>query len=329
MYSSKINFKLPTAGNIETAHQLIEDKIHRTPVLESLGINEILSSKLFFKPENLQKVGAFKSRGAVNAVFSLNEQQASKGVCTHSSGNHAQALARAAALRGIKSFIVMPETAPKVKVEAVKSYGGIIEFCEPNLQARESTLKKVQQKTAAIEIHPYDNLKVIEGQATVAKEVFEDINDLDYLICPVGGGGLLSGTLLSREYYSSKTKIIAAEPLGADDAYKSFKSGKFVPSEKPETLADGLLTSLGKYSFPIILNKVDDIIRVKEESIIKAMKLIYQRLKIVIEPSAAVSLAVIIENQKIFENQKIALVLSGGNIDLDFFFKNLQSKIYG
>jgi threonine dehydratase len=216
MFTSKIDFKLPTKEEIEQAHIRISDYVHRTPILKSEGINSILNSTLLFKCENFQKVGAFKSRGAVNAVFSLSNLDSKNGVCTHSSGNHAQALARAAALKGIDSYIVMPKTAPKVKVEAVKSYGGKITFCEPNLQARESTLKEIQKKTNAVEIHPYDNLNVITAQATAAKEIFEDYSDLDYLICPVGGGGLLSGTLLSRKYFSPNTKIIAAEPLGAN-----------------------------------------------------------------------------------------------------------------
>jgi threonine dehydratase len=276
----------------------------------------MFSAELFFKCENFQKVGAFKSRGAVNAVFSMGEEEAKNGVCTHSSGNHAQALARAAALRKIPAFIVMPRTAPRVKVDAVKGYGGKITFCEPTLQAREETILKVMADTGATEIHPYDNYTIIAGQATAAMELLEDTKELDFILCPVGGGGLLSGTALSAHYFSKNTKVIACEPKGADDAYRSFVSGKIIPSINPETIADGLLTSLGKRNFPIIQQFVSEIVTVSEEAIVEAMKLIFERMKIVVEPSAAVTLAAILEKKVDVKNKRTGLIFSGGNVDL-------------
>jgi len=291
--------------------------IHRTPVLHSAYLDKAFGASFYFKCENFQKAGAFKSRGAINAVFSLEEQQVSKGVATHSSGNHAQALARAAALRQVPAYIVMPENAPRVKIEAVKGYGGQITFCPPTLEARENTLKQIILKTGAVEIHPYDNLKVIEGQATAAMELLEKEPDLDIILCPVGGGGLLSGTALAARYFSRGTKVIACEPAGADDAYRSFKSGKFVPSVHPNTIADGLLTSLGRLTFPIIREFVDDIVTVEEKNIVKAMRLIFERMKIVVEPSSAVPLAAVLEEKVDVAGKKTGIILSGGNVDLD------------
>jgi len=276
----------------------------------------MFETNLYFKCENFQKVGAFKSRGAVNAVFSLDEEVVKNGVGTHSSGNHAQALSRAAKLRKIPAYIVMPENAPQVKVDAVKNYDGIITFCKPTLQAREETLGEVIEKTGAIEVHPYDNYKVIEGQATCGKELFESVADLDLILCPVGGGGLLGGTALSANYFSDGTDVIACEPAGADDAYRSFKSGKLIPSINPQTIADGLLTSVGQRNFPIILKYVSDIVTVSEEAIIKAMSLIFERMKIVVEPSAAVPFAAILENKVNVNGKHVGIILSGGNIDL-------------
>jgi len=280
----------------------------------------MFETNLYFKCENFQKVGAFKSRGAVNAVFSLDEEVVKNGVGTHSSGNHAQALARAAKLRKIPAYIVMPENAPQVKVDAVKNYDGIITFCKPTLQAREETLAEVIKKTGAIEVHPYDNYKVIEGQATCGKELLESVADLDLILCPVGGGGLLSGTGLSANYFSDGTDVIACEPACADDAYRSFKSGKLIPSINPQTIADGLLTSVGQRNFPIIQKYVSDIVTVSEEAIIKAMSLIFERMKIVVEPSAAVPFAAILENKINVSGKHVGIILSGGNID----FKKLS-----
>ena len=307
---------IPFKEDILKAASRIKPFINRTPVLTSSTLNVMFNAFLHFKCENFQKVGAFKSRGAVNAVFSFDEAEVKNGVGTHSSGNHAQALARAAKIKGVPAFIVMPENAPEVKIDAVKSYGGIITFCKPTLQARQETLKEVIEKTGAVEIHPYDNYKIIEGQATCALELLEDAAELDVILCPVGGGGLLSGTALSADCFSKNTKVIACEPQGADDAFRSFKSGKIVPSINPDTIADGLLTSLGERNFPIIQKYVSDIVTVSDEAIIAAMRLIFERMKIVVEPSAAVPLAAILEGKVKVDNKKTGLILSGGNVDL-------------
>jgi len=308
---------IPSEADIISAHARIINLINRTPILSSTTFNSKFDSKIFFKCENFQKAGAFKSRGAVNVVYSLNESQAKNGVCTHSSGNHAQALARAASSRNIPSYIVMPSNAPQVKVDAVKEYGGIITFCEPTLEARESTLQGIIGKTHAFEVHPYNNYDIIAAQATATKELIEDSEvDLDLILCPVGGGGLLSGTALSKNYFSKNTILIACEPIGADDAYKSFKQGKMIPSKNPNTIADGLLTSLGEKNFEIIIKYVDDIITVSEESIVNAMKMIYERMKIVVEPSSAVPFAAIIENKVNVKNKNVGIIISGGNVDL-------------
>ncbi len=308
---------IPDLKTIQEASERIRPYIHRTPVLHSLSINDILQAEVYFKCENLQKAGAFKSRGACNVVFSLSEDEIKKGVATHSSGNHAQALARAAALRNTKAYIVMPETAPAVKVAAVKSYGGEITFCKPNLAAREETLKAVIERTGATEVHPYNDYRIIAGQATAAMELLEEIREPDIIMAPVGGGGLLSGTALASHYLSPETLVIAAEPERADDAFRSFHQKKLIPSVNPDTIADGLLTSLGSLTFPIILQYVDDIITASEGSIIEAMRLVWERMKIIIEPSSALPLAVILENKEKFLHKKIAIILSGGNIDLN------------
>ena len=302
---------------INDAAKRIKNFVHRTPVLSSENINSLFNTKIFFKCENLQKAGVFKSRGAVNAIFSLSEDELKNGVATHSSGNHAQALARAALLRNTNAYIVMPENSSKVKIAAVKNYGGEITFCESNLDSREKTLEKIIEKTQAVEIHPYNNCKIIAGQATATKELIEDVELLDIIMAPVGGGGLLSGTALATYYFSPGTKVIAAEPKQADDAYRSFYQKKFIPSINPNTIADGLLTSLGSLTFPIICEYVNEIMTVSEESIIQAMKLIWERMKIIIEPSSAVPLAAILENRKYFENKRIGIIFSGGNIDLN------------
>ncbi len=302
---------------IEAAAKRIRPYIHRTPLLSSENINTLLNRKIQFKCENLQKAGAFKSRGACNAVFKLAQTEMTKGVATHSSGNHAAALARAAALRNMKAYIVMPNNAPKVKIAAVKNYGGIITFCEPTLQSREETLKKVIEKTGAVEIHPYNNTNIIAGQATACIELIEDAAQKpDLILAPVGGGGLLSGTALSAHYYGG-IPVIACEPENANDAYQSFVKKSFIPSTNPNTIADGLLTSLGSITFPIILNYVEDIVCVEEESIIKAMRLVWERMKIIIEPSSAVPLAAIMEGKIPEKYHHIAIIISGGNIDFD------------
>jgi threonine dehydratase len=308
--------KIPDFTDIVKAHARISPLVHRTPVMTSKSINQITGSNLFFKCENLQKVGAFKFRGACNAVFSLFEEEARKGVATHSSGNHAAALALAARMRGIPAYIVMPRTAPEIKKKAVAGYGGIITFCEPTLQARESTLMQVIAETGATEVHPYDNFFVIAGQGTAAKELIEDAGDFDIIMAPVGGGGLLSGTSLSVKKLNPGCKVIAAEPLGADDACRSFHAGVIYPSENPKTIADGLLTSLSQRTFTIIRENVDDIVTVTEEKIVEAMRLIWERMKIIIEPSSAVPLAAILEDKLNVSGKKVGIILSGGNLDL-------------
>ena len=307
----------PTLQQIEQAAARIAPYVHRTPVLQSRNLDELLGCNLFFKCENFQKAGAFKSRGAVNAVFSLTEQQITQGVATHSSGNHAAALARAAALRNAKAYIVMPDNSSAVKIAAVKHYGGEITFCSPTLASRESTLKEVIKKTNAVEIHPYNNITIIAGQATAAKELIEDVSDLDLLIVPVGGGGLLSGSALAAHYLASDLKVIAAEPEQADDAWQSFVQKKFVPSVHPDTIADGLRTSLGDITFPIILDHVEQVVTASEKNIIAAMRLVWERMKIIIEPSSAVPLAVLLENKIDCRNRRIGIIISGGNVDLD------------
>jgi len=305
-----------SSQSIREARERIDHMVHRTPVLHSTAINELAGCDLFFKCENFQKVGAFKARGAANAVLKLSKKDRENGVATHSSGNHAAALARTANVAKIPAYIVMPSNAPEVKKRAVKGYGGIVIECEPNLQAREQGLQNVVDKFGATFIPPYDHLDVIEGQATCALEIFDAGYSLDVLLAPVGGGGLLAGTALAASFYSPKTKIIGAEPEGADDARRSFIAGYRIPMEKPNTIADGLLTSLGEINFDIISKNVEDILTVNDAGIIAAMRLIYERMKIVVEPSCAVPLAVVLKNKNLFEGQKVGIILSGGNVDL-------------
>lgn len=308
--------RIPTFSDIEKAHELIRPYIHRTPVMTSQSINAMVGAQLFFKCENLQKVGAFKFRGACNSVFSLTDQEAANGVCTHSSGNHAAALALAARMRGIPAYIVMPSNAPEIKKKAVAGYGARITFCEPTLAARESTLQQVAGQTGAREIHPYNYFNVICGQGTAAKELIEETVGLDIVMAPVGGGGLLSGTALSAKAMLPHVKVIAAEPAGADDAFRSFQSHTLQPSVAPKTIADGLLTSLGEITFSIILKEVDQIVTVSEEKIVEAMRMVWERMKIIIEPSSAVPLAAILENKVEVKGKRIGIILSGGNVDL-------------
>ena len=307
---------IPDYSDVEKAHRLIHPFIHRTPVFTSKSINEITGGNLFFKCENLQKVGAFKFRGACNAVFSLSEDDAEKGVATHSSGNHAAALALAARMRGVSAKIVMPDNSPEIKKKAVAGYGATITFCQPTLQARESTLATIIAETEATEVHPYNNFYVIAGQGTAAKELIEETGIFDIIITPVGGGGLLSGTAISTKHLLPGCKVIAAEPAGADDAYRSFHEKKIIPSVNPKTIADGLLTSLGDRTFAVISDKVDDIVTVTEEKIVEAMRMIWERMKIIIEPSSAVPLAAILEGKVDIQDKKVGIILSGGNLDL-------------
>jgi threonine dehydratase len=318
--------KTPGFNDVAKAHELISPYVHRTPVLTGRSIDQITGGTLFFKCENFQKVGAFKFRGAANAVFTLSEEDARRGVATHSSGNHAAALALAARMRGVPAYIVMPRNAPEIKKRAVAGYGGNITFCEPTLEARERALAQVVEKTGAVEIHPYDNFLVIAGQGTAAKELIEDEGAFDIILAPVGGGGLLSGTALSVRYLLPACKVIGAEPAGADDAFRSFQSKTLIPQESPRTIADGLLTSLGKRNFAVILDKVDDIVTVSEKSIVEAMRLVWERMKIIIEPSSAVPLGAVLEGKVDVAGKKAGIILSGGNLDLaNLPFLNLES----
>ncbi len=306
-----------TIMEIREAARRIAPYIHRTPVLTCSAIDNQADCRLFFKCENFQKVGAFKMRGATNAVFSLSDEEAARGVATHSSGNHAQALALAARLRGVTAYVVMPTSAPAVKKAAVAGYGAEIIDCEPTLQARESTLAEVVKRTGAVFIHPYDNARIIAGQATSALELLEDRPNLDVMMAPVGGGGLLSGTALSTRALAPGARVIAAEPCGADDAARSLTAGHIIPSVNPDTVADGLLTSLGKLNFPIIRDHVETIWTVDDAAIITAMRLIWERMKIIVEPSSAVCLAAVLQHAGEMKDLNIGIIISGGNVDLD------------
>ena len=300
---------------IVEAHNRIKPFIHHTPVLTSTSLDEIAGCMLFFKTENFHKVGAFKSRGAMNAILSLTREQRARGVATHSSGNHAQALARAAKIMGTKAYIVMPRTAPQIKKQGVIGYGGEIFECEPTLRAREEMLMKVVEDKGAYVIHPFNNFDVIAGQATAAKEFFEEINYLNYVIAPVGGGGLISGTGLAAKFFSPQTIVVGAEPEGADDAFRSLESGMIEPSQS-DSVADGLLTTVGDKTFPIIQETVRKIITVSDVEIISAMRLLWERLKIIVEPSAAVAFAAVLKQKERFKNRNVGIIISGGNVDL-------------
>ena len=307
---------IPEFRDIESAMQLIAPHVHRTPVLTSRQLDAISGARLFFKCENFQKVGAFKFRGATNAVLSLSDSQRAAGVVTHSSGNHAAALAHAAVSRGVKAYIVMPSSAPEVKKRAVAGYGAEITFCEPTLAAREAAAEEIISRTGATMIHPYDNFFIIAGQGTAAMEMLADIPAPDAVIAPVGGGGLLSGSAIAVRHLAPATKIYGAEPLLADDAARSLHSGAIQPALPPRTIADGLLTSLCERTFTVIREKVDDILTVTEEQIIEAMTLIWTRMKIVVEPSSAVPLAAVLANRELFSGKSVGIIVSGGNADL-------------
>ena len=307
----------PTLIDIRAAAQRIKPYAHRTPVMTNESLNQQVGAQVFLKCENLQKVGAFKFRGACNAVYSLTAEEAARGVCTHSSGNHAAALALAARIRGIPAYIVMPNNAPSVKKNAVAGYGGLITFCEPTLVARENTLERISLDTGANVVHPYNDERVITGQGTAALELLEDIPDLDVIIAPVGGGGLLSGTAITATELKNGIRVIAGEPEMADDAFRSVKAGRIIPSNNPKTIADGLLTSLGTLTFPIIQDRVEQIVTVSEMGIIASMKFIWERAKIIIEPSSAVAVGVLWEKKIDLSGLKVGVILSGGNVDLE------------
>jgi threonine dehydratase len=307
--------KTPELSDIQLAHSRISHFIHKTPVMSSRLLNELFNCELFFKCENFQKVGAFKFRGATNAVISLTAEEKKQGVVTHSSGNHAAALALAARMNGVKAYIVMPDNAPVVKKNAVAGYGAEITFCKSTLQSREEATLTIMEKTGATLVHPYDNFTVICGQGTAALELLQEMDDLEIVIAPIGGGGLMSGTSTCVKGINKDIQVFGAEPHNADDAYKSFYSGNIVPSVNPITVADGLLTSLSELTFYIIRKNVDKILTAKEESIIDCMLLVWERMKIIIEPSSATVLAIIKENPDFFRNKKIGLIISGGNVD--------------
>jgi threonine dehydratase len=304
-------------ATIRAAHARIRPHISHTPVLTNARLNAACGGKLFFKCENLQKVGAFKARGATNAVFSLGDAESLRGVATHSSGNHAAALARAAKLRGIPAHIVMPSNSAKPKIRAVEGYGGKITFCEPTQAAREAACARIIEETLATLVHPFEDERVMAGQGTAVLELMEDVRDLDLILCPVGGGGLLCGTAIAAKAVHPAIEIIGTEPAGADDAARSFRAGHRIPLVKADTIADGLRTSMGEPNFAIVQRSVDNIVTVSEAAIIAAMRMIWEAVKIVIEPSAAVPYAAILENKVAVSNRRVGLILTGGNVDLD------------
>lgn len=311
------------AQELRKARQTLAPFIHRTPLLESRLLNEISGCELYFKCESLQRAGAFKMRGAMHKILSLSEEEQQKGVATHSSGNFGSALALSAQILKIPATIIMPSNAPQIKKNAVKSYGAQIIECEPTLESRETTTAKYVEKTGATACHPYNDPQVILGNSTAAQEIFEDVQ-IDSIIAPVGGGGLISGTALATEFFSPQTTVFGAEPSGADDAFRSVRDGIIYPSIDPNTIADGLRTSLGTQTFPIIQQKVKKLFLVNDAEILESMKLIWERMKIIVEPSSAITLAAVLKNKNLFEGQKVALILSGGNVDLKSFFNSFQ-----
>jgi len=307
---------IPTKEALQKAQETVQLYTHRTPVLTSGLIDELVGASVFFKCENFQKMGAFKMRGAVNKILSLSDAERGKGVVTHSSGNFGQAVALSAKMLGIPAYIVMPENAPQVKKNAVKGYGGIVTECPSTIEAREQETNRIQQETGATFMHPSNDIAVILGNSTAASELLEEYEDLDVLFAPVGGGGLIAGTALAAHYFGKNCSTIGGEPFAVDDAYRSLLSGQIEKNERTNTIADGLRTYLGDQNFPIIQQLVKKIIRVEEKEIVDAMQLIWERLKIVIEPSSAVAFAALLKNKEEFKDQKIGVIFSGGNIDV-------------
>ncbi|MBT7920683.1 MAG: pyridoxal-phosphate dependent enzyme [Candidatus Marinimicrobia bacterium] len=306
-----------TLKEIELAHKRIRHLIHRTPILTNKSLNELSGAKLYFKCENFQKVGAFKIRGATNTVEQLSQTEIEKGVATTSSGNHGAALSMAVTRRGGKTKVVMPNNTPKIKVNNVERNGGIVVWCEPEQSSRESVLADLVEKTGAIVVHPYNDERIVAGQGTCAKELMEDEPNLDMIVCPVSGGGLLGGTLLAAKGINSKIIVYGAEPSEADDAYRSLKSGKIETNKSIDTICDGLRAQLGTVPFPIIQEFVDGIITVTEEEIISAMRMIWERMKIIVEPSSAITLGGLLKKPAIFKGKRVGLIISGGNVDLE------------
>ena len=310
-------FEIPTYDDVVAAHERIRPHIHRTPVLTSTYFNELTGAELFFKCENFQKAGAFKVRGACNAVFGLSEEMAEMGVATHSSGNHALSLSYAAGRRGIPCNVVMPRTAPEAKKAAVRGYGGIITECEPSTSSREAVFAEVQAATGAEFVHPYNDPRVIAGQGTCSRELMEQVDGLDAVIAPIGGGGMVSGSCLTLSNIAPGVEIYAAEPEQADDAYRSFKAGRIIADDAPETIADGLKVPLKELTWHFVSNHVTDILTASEQEIIDAMKITWQRMKIVMEASCSVPLATILKNKDRFAGKRVGVIITGGNVDLD------------
>ncbi len=308
---------IPTFGDVLAAHERIAPHIHRTPVLTSSYLNALTGAELFFKCENFQKAGAFKARGASNAVFGLTEAQAARGVATHSSGNHGLSLSYAAGRRGIPCTVVMPRTAPQAKKDAVQGYGGRVVECEPSTTSREAVFAQVVAETGAEFVHPYNDPRVIAGQATCSRELLEQVGELDAVVAPIGGGGMISGTCLTLSTLAPGVEIYAAEPRNADDAARSFRAGHIIADDAPETVADGLKVPLKELTWHFVKNYVEDILTAEEDEIVEAMKLTWKRMKIVIEPSCAVPLATILKNRDRFAGKRVGVVITGGNVDLD------------
>jgi threonine dehydratase len=309
--------QIPTFDDVLAAHARIAPYIHRTPVLTSSYFNDLTGADLYFKCENFQKAGAFKVRGACNAVFGLSDEMAARGVCTHSSGNHALSLSYAAGRRGIPCNVVMPRTAPQAKKDAVRGYGGVITECEPSTSSREAVFAEVQARTGGEFVHPYNDPRVIAGQATCSRELMEQVEGLDAIIAPIGGGGMISGTCLTVSSTAPDVDIYAAEPKNADDAYRSFKAGHIIADDAPKTIADGLLVPLKDLTWHFVSNHVSEIYTASEEEIIDAMKLTWKHLRVVMEPSSAVPLAVVLKNRAAFRGKRVGIIITGGNVDLD------------
>lgn len=317
MKTDALNSYIPTLEDMLVAHERIKPYVHRTPVLTSSFLNDLTGVELFFKCENFQKAGAFKVRGASNAVFGLDEETAKTGVATHSSGNHALSLSYAAGRRGIPCHVVMPRTAPQAKKDAVRGYGGIITECEPSTSSREAVFAEVEKKTGAEFVHPYNDHRVIAGQGTCSKELMEQTDGLDMVIAPIGGGGMVSGTCLTLSNLAPEVKIFAAEPEQADDAARSFRAGHIIADDAPSTVADGLKVPLKDLTWHFVSNYVSDVLTASEQEIVEAMRLTWARMKIVMEPSSAVPLATILKNRHIFAGKRVGVIITGGNVDLN------------
>lgn len=316
-----------TLRDVLAAHDRIKHETHKTPVMTSGTVDRMTQCNVFFKCENFQRAGAFKFRGAFNAVSQLSNDEKRRGVITHSSGNHAQALALASSILGVKAVVVMPRNSSRVKVDATKGYGAEVVLCEPTLESRTETAQKLIDEHGYVMIHPYNNTRVIAGAGTAALELIQEVGPLDYVLAPVGGGGLLSGTAIATKGLCPRAKVIGAEPKNADDAYRSFKTRTLHPSVNPRTIADGLRTSLGDITFEIILEKVDDIVTVSETDIHAAMRILWERMKLVVEPSAAVPLAALLTIRDQIKGQRTGVILSGGNVDMDAFFQGYSETI--